>query len=67
MACNGLQDCSKVQVTEFPFHKSGKILGKVKLFLGEAIKKLPKAQYFTVCIIFFILMGLSMKLFSDSD
>ena len=45
MACNGLQDCSKVQVTEFPFHKTGKILGKVKLFLGEAIKKLPKALF----------------------
>ena len=43
MACNGLQDCSKVQVTEFPFDKNGKGFGKSKIIPWGGNKKLPKA------------------------
>ena len=80
MACNGLQDCSKVQVTEFPFHKTGKDFGKSKIIPWGGNKKTAQSSisnsrpfvsfslhwhiYYTVCEFLF---GLSMKLFSDSD
>ena len=44
MACNGLQDCSKVQVTEFPFHKTGRILGKSKIIPWGGNKKTAQSS-----------------------